>query len=91
MTESTTSSLFGTDDLLCDPIVSAHECAEEMSPDDFDVFDFDCMFDPMQDTDGNEMRCRSLTEESIFLLSSPEDMKSKKITRSTRRNNWNIP
>ena len=33
----------------------------------------------MWDTDGNDMRRCGLTEESIFLLSSPENEKSKKI------------
>ena len=78
MTEPTTTA-FGTLDLLSEPMITSQEFSDDIAPNASEAFDLDCLFDIMWDTDGNDMRRQGLSEESIFMLSSPENVKSKKI------------
>ena len=76
--ESTHVSCIGAEQLMSEPIL-LQDFEDRMTDDVCDTFDFDTLFDLMWDMDGNDMRRCGLTEESIFLLSSPENEKSKKI------------
>ena len=64
-------------ELLNVPLESTQEFVTEMTEDD--GFDIKCLFDLMWDNERNDMMSHGLSEESIFLLSSPENAKSKKI------------
>ena len=76
---------FTVDALFTDPILSTQDLVEKMTetvpPTEAvdDPFDFDCLFDVLWDSDANDMRKHGLSEQSIFLLSSPENLKSKRI------------
>ena len=50
-----------------------------------DEFELEMIFGLVWDTDGNEMRRAGLSEENIFLLSSPENAKSRKIYKNHQK------
>ena len=72
MKETTPESRLVAERIMSEPILS-QDFEDRMTDDVCDTFDFDTVFDLMWDTDGNDMRRCGLTEEIIFLLSSPEN------------------
>ena len=50
-----------------------------VSENENDYFDFAPLFDIIVSTEPNEIHCHDLTEESIVILSSLENLKSKRI------------
>ena len=78
-------TVYDENSLLQDPIISSQQFTSEMTGDvsengdQYDHFDFDNLFDVLCSTDPSDMRRHGLIEESIYLLSSPENEKSKKI------------
>ena len=51
----------------------------------FSLFEFDNLFDIVYEMEGHKMKRDGLSEDSIHLLSAPENEKSKKITKGTKR------